>query len=159
MRRANHPRYHSNYGSFRFRHFPGSNKPFAFTQQYGRSLLSISYSVLRLRSDRLYGMSCYCLAPADNSLETLPSNPLHHSRFVIFKFVINYNTLCRSCQDFFTIFLFFQKNHAKGEKATDLSFKNPNAEKIRPFAARRHCHRILHFTIASVTFVNTSSPF
>jgi len=50
LRRVLNPRYHSNYGK-NFRHLPGSIKPFAFTQQYGRSLLSFRLSVLRLRSD------------------------------------------------------------------------------------------------------------
>ena len=85
MRRVINPRYHSNYGN-NFRHFPSSVKPFAFTQQYGRSLHGKHFSVLRLRSDRSFGRSCYCLAPPDNSLETQRSDPLRHSLFVIFKF-------------------------------------------------------------------------
>ena len=85
MRRVTNPRYHSNYGN-KFRHFPSSFKPFAFTQQYGRSLHGIYFSVLRLRSDRSSGKSCCCLAPSDNSLKAQPSDPLRHSLFVIFKF-------------------------------------------------------------------------
>jgi hypothetical protein len=34
-----------------FRHFTSSDKPFAFTQHYGRSLLSLRRSVLRLGGD------------------------------------------------------------------------------------------------------------
>ena len=50
MRRVIYPRYHSNFGN-KFRHFPSSNKPFAFTQHYGRSLLGECLLVLRLRRD------------------------------------------------------------------------------------------------------------
>ena len=85
------PRYHSNYG--KIRHFPDSVKPFAFTQQYGRSLLGkhtkrANRSVLRLRSDRSYGLFAIVLhQPTTLCAQTFqPSSS--QSFFVIFKFEI-----------------------------------------------------------------------
>ena len=105
LRRAIHPRYHSNYG--KIRHFPGSDKPFAFTQQYGRSLLGESLSVLRLGSDRSYGMRRCCLAPTASSLHALYSDPLRHSRFCDIQICTHYSTIFSACQYLFRNFFGF----------------------------------------------------
>ena len=110
LRRVNNPRYHSNYGNV-FRHLPDSNKPFAFTQQYGRSLLRLSpfrsfdseaighkeYSVIVLHQP-----TTLCKRRTPTLFITVV--------FVIFKFdkIIALNT--EFVNTFFDFFRFFKKS-------------------------------------------------
>ena len=82
------PRYHSNYGDFIFRHFSDSNKPFAFTQHYGRSLLG-KKTVRSFDSEAIGHMEAWLLSRTNRQLSVnvtfRPSSS--QSFFVIFKFV------------------------------------------------------------------------
>ena len=104
------PRYHSNCENIIFRHFPDSNKFFAFTQQYGRSLLGFSLSVPRLRSDRSVEGFDIALHHTATLCTTSRSDRLHHSLCCDIQICLYFNTLkCKSQGFFEKIFLCIYK--------------------------------------------------
>ncbi len=88
-----------------FRHFPGSNKPFAFTQHYGRSLLGIAF-----RSSDSEGISHWKVSPLPRTnrqfSERFSFRPSSSQSFVIFKFesiLTRYGTKVKCFTKFFLL--------------------------------------------------------